>query len=90
MDERRSLMASMKTNSPSASAASAGITIELDGQPRRLAAGTTLAQLVEQLGHAPERVSTAVNGDFVARGQRAARVLAEGDAVLLFQPIVGG
>lgn len=66
------------------------ITLQLDGQPRRVAAGTTLAQLVDQLGHAPERVSTAVNGEFVARGARAQRVLGEGDAVLLFQPIVGG
>ncbi len=72
------------------STASAGITLQLDGQPHRVPAGTTLAQLVEQLGHAPEAVSTAVNGDFLARGQRAARVLGEGDAVLLFQPIVGG
>jgi sulfur carrier protein len=80
----------MKASSPSASTASAGITIELDGQPCHLPAGATLAPLVERPGHAPERVSTAVNGDFVARSQRATRVLAEGDAVLLFQPIVGG
>jgi sulfur carrier protein len=66
------------------------ITILLDGQPRRVPAATTLAVLIEQLGHAPERVGTAVNGEFVARSQRAARALAEGDAVLLFQPIVGG
>ncbi|WP_298437761.1 sulfur carrier protein ThiS [Ottowia sp.] len=66
------------------------VTVQLDGQPRRLPAGTTLAQLVEQLGHAPQGVSTAVNGEFVARGQRAQRTLGEGDAVLLFQPIVGG
>lgn len=49
-----------------------------------------MADLVAELGHAPEAVSTAVNGDFVARGQRAARVLAQDDVVLLFQPIVGG
>jgi sulfur carrier protein len=66
------------------------IAILLDGQPRRVSAATPLAALIEQLGHAPERVGTAVNGEFVARSQRAARVLAEGDAVLLFQPIVGG
>lgn len=66
------------------------ITVQLDGQPQRLPAGTTLADVVAQAGHAPEAVSTAVNGDFVARGARAQRVLAEGDAVLLFQPIVGG
>ena len=66
------------------------ITIELDGQLHSLAAGTTLAQLVAALGHEEQAVSTAVNGEFVARGQRAARVLLESDKVLLFQPIVGG
>ncbi len=70
--------------------AHADITIQLDGQPRHVASGSTLAALVAELGHAPEAVSTAVNGDFVARGQRAARVLGQGDVVLLFQPIVGG
>ena len=70
--------------------AGARITIRLDGQPHPLAVGTTLAQLVADLGHAEQAVSTAVNGEFVARGQRAARVLLEADQVLLFQPIVGG
>ena len=64
--------------------------IRLDGAAHELAAGTTLAQLVEALGHAPQAVSTAVNGAFVARAARNGRVLAEGDQVLLFQPIVGG
>ena len=80
-------------NSPQISSsqpADGEVMLQLDGQPHRVAAGTTLAQLVEQLGHAPERVSTAVNGEFVARGARAGRLLGEGDAVLLFQPIVGG
>jgi len=66
------------------------ITVQLDGRPVPLAAGTTLATLVEQLGHAPQGVSTAVNGLFVARGQRAGCLLQADDAVLLFQPIVGG
>jgi sulfur carrier protein len=66
------------------------ITLMLDGQPHRMASGGTLAALVESLGHAPNQVSTAVNGNFVARGQRAEHVLQNGDAVLLFQPIVGG
>ena len=66
------------------------ITIQLDGQPRAVPPQTTLAALLAQLGHAPERVSAAVNGDFVPRPARPARVLQEGDQVLLFQPIVGG
>ena len=37
-----------------------------------------------------EAIATAVNGDFVPRGARADRVLADGDRVQCFQPIVGG
>ena len=76
-------------SSPAAGQGASAITIQLDGQPRQLPAGTSLAALVAQIGHAPEAVSTAVNGEFVARHARE-RALAEGDAVLLFQPIVGG
>lgn len=75
---------------PDALAATApSVTIQLDGQLRKVAAGSTLAQLVAALGHEEKAVSTAVNGDFVARSARD-RVLIEGDAVLVFQPIVGG
>lgn len=70
-------------------AARPDVTIVLDGKPQRVPAGSTLADLVDRLGHAPEAVSTAVNGDFVPRSARS-RLLADGDAVLLFQPIVGG
>jgi len=66
------------------------VALTLDGKPHSVAAGSTLGALVESLGHAPTKVSTAVNGMFVARGQRGEHVLQEGDAVLLFQPIVGG
>jgi sulfur carrier protein len=66
------------------------ITIVLDGQPHSLPVKTTLAALVEQLGHPANAVSTAVNGQFVARAERADCVLQAGDQVLLFQPIVGG
>jgi sulfur carrier protein len=62
----------------------------LDGLPHPVPAGSTLADLVASAGHAPDAVATAVGGDFVPRGQRAARVLRADDAVLLFQPIVGG
>lgn len=66
------------------------IAVSLDNRPHSVPAGTTLAALVESLGHAPDKVSTAVNGMFVARGRREACLLQDGDAVLLFQPIVGG
>ena len=66
------------------------VAIQVDGAARQVAAGTTLAQLVDALGHAPQAVSTAVNAAFVARAARGDRVLRAGDPVLLFQPIVGG
>ena len=66
------------------------VTVMLDGQPHALPAQTTLAALVAQLGHPDNAVSTAVNGQFVARAARAGCMLEQGDQVLLFQPIVGG
>lgn len=64
--------------------------VDVDGRPQALPPGTTLAALVERLGHAPDAVATALNGGFVPRGARAIHTLQPGDAVLLFQPIVGG
>jgi sulfur carrier protein len=66
------------------------LTIFLDGEPHAVPSGTTLQVLVADVGHTTQAVSTAINGDFVPRAQRASRVLIAGDAVLLFQPIVGG
>jgi sulfur carrier protein len=66
------------------------IALRVDDQPHELPAGTTLAALVDTLGHAPDAVGTAVNGSFVPRGARSAQVLQPGDAVMLFKPIVGG
>ena len=66
------------------------IDVLLDKRPHPVPVGSTLAALVAALGHAPNQVTTAVNGLFVARDRREHRVLQPGDAVLLFQPIVGG
>ena len=65
-----------------------GLTV--NGEVRELPVGSTLADLVAACGLAPEALATAVNGEFVARHQRAGRVLQPGDAVFTFQPITGG
>ena len=70
--------------------APASIIVSLDGQAHAVPAGCSLAALVASLQHQPAAVTTAVNGGFVPRDQRERCVLKEGDAVLLFQPIVGG
>ena len=67
----------------------ATLRVRVDGQERRVPAGTTLEQVLADAGDAAA-FSTAVNGEFVARAARAARVLADGDEVLLFRPITGG
>jgi sulfur carrier protein len=68
----------------------AAIAIALEGQPRFVPAGSSLADLVAALGHPQQAVSTAVNEQFVPRGMRGTRLLQAGDSVMLFQPIVGG
>lgn len=66
------------------------IRITLEDGPRSVAAGSSLATLLAELGHEEKAVSTALNGQFVARSQRASCVLQDGDVVLVFQAIVGG
>lgn len=70
-------------------AAAALIRISVNGLPQSVPA-MTLAQWVASAGAAPESLATAVNGEFVARDARAARLLRDGDAVMSFQPIQGG
>lgn len=68
-----------------------GLKVSVNGTAHVLPTGqATLAELLLQLGHAPDSVATAVNGDFVPRSQRPTRALSEGDQVTCFQPIVGG
>ncbi|HBH26442.1 MAG TPA: thiamine biosynthesis protein ThiS [Rhodospirillaceae bacterium] len=65
--------------------------ITVDGTPKDLPAPTTVADLMEGLGHGPEApVAVAVNGTFVPRSTWAARSLAEGDAVEIVAPAQGG
>jgi sulfur carrier protein len=67
-----------------------GISLLFKGRPPSVPPRTTLAALVATLGHAHDKVTTAVNGVFVARDERDTCLLQPGDAVLLFQPITGG
>ena len=66
------------------------IAVTLNGEARQLPPGATLADLIASIEQPPQALATAVNGEFVAREQRARRSLREGDAVFTFQPITGG
>jgi sulfur carrier protein len=63
--------------------------IELNGESLETEA-RTLAELVAGQGFAASAVATAVNGTFVSREARAARLLARGDKVEIVAPRQGG
>ena len=70
------------------------ITIRTDQGELLLPRGSSLAEAVDALlaarGRSGESIATAVNGEFVARGERAGHILNDGDTVLCFAPITGG
>lgn len=66
------------------------IDIVVNGKPRQLAAGTTVAQLIRELGLGDQRVAVERNRDVVPRAEHAATVLAAGDRVELVTFVGGG
>lgn len=64
--------------------------ITLNGEPRSVGNGATLADLIASVAERPQALATALNGEFVPRDTRAQVHLREGDAVYTFQPITGG
>ena len=66
------------------------VTVKVNGETQALHTDISVAELLAGLGHEPESVAVAVNGDFVPRASRGNRVLRNGDQVACFKPIVGG
>jgi thiamine biosynthesis protein ThiS len=64
--------------------------VELNGEPKELAEGTTLLALVEQLSLAPERVAVELNRDVVRRPDWPATHLNDGDRVEIVHFVGGG
>lgn len=64
--------------------------IHLNGQPRTLEPGTTLAALLDLEQLAGRRVAVELNGAIVPRGEHATRALAGGDQVEIVQALGGG
>lgn len=64
--------------------------ILLNGEPKEIDDGLTVARLLEQLGIRGERVAVEVNLDVVRRQDREARRLAAGDRVEIVSFVGGG
>ena len=66
------------------------VQVKLNGEPRDLPDGSTIARAVAELTTAPAGVAAAVNGDVVPRGSWASTVLRDGDQVEVVTAVQGG
>ena len=67
-----------------------GPQVEVNGEPRQLPPGCTVAKLVELLGLGGKRVAVELNQDILPRSAHAERVLADGDRPEVIHAIGGG
>lgn len=66
------------------------ITVHVNGRPRRLATGGTVADLLRALDLAAPLVAVEVNRAVVARARHAETLLHDGDQVEVVQLVGGG
>ena len=64
--------------------------IQLNGEARACAPGTTIATLLQSEGLAERRVAVEINGEIVPRGRRADHVLFPADRVEIVHALGGG
>ena len=83
-------MGGMDTTPPAAAPAATPARILLNGSPRTVPAGCSVAGLLGEAGYGERRVAVEVNGEIVPRSTHAQRVLAEGDRVEIVQALGGG
>lgn len=69
---------------------SAKVEIQLNGEPRKVGDGCTVAELLEELGRHPRTVAVEYNGDILPRQEYAATPLAAGDRVEVVGFVQGG
>jgi sulfur carrier protein len=65
-------------------------TVSVNGEPRQVPDGCTLAELVATLTTAPSGVAAALNEDVVPRGQWQQTPLGDGDRVEVLTAVQGG
>jgi sulfur carrier protein len=64
--------------------------VKLNGEPRELPDGSTIAQAVAELTAARSGVAAALNGDVIPRSSWAATALRDGDHVEVVTAVQGG
>lgn len=66
------------------------IQITVNGQPRAIAPGATVADLIRELGLSKTACAAEINKQLVPRREQATRTLAESDTVELVTLVGGG
>jgi len=66
------------------------LSIQVNGDLRRLAAGTTLADLLSELGLGTRRLAIAVNRSVIPKSLYGQRRLVAGDRVEILEAVGGG
>jgi sulfur carrier protein len=66
------------------------VAVTLNGEPRDLPDGSSVAQAIAELTRSPSGVAAAVNGEVVPRGSWAATPLRRGDQVEVVTAVQGG
>ncbi len=64
--------------------------VVVNGEPKEVSDGVTVAQVLEQLGIKPERVVVEVNLTVLKRAQHPETVLQDGDQVEIVHFVGGG
>ena len=64
--------------------------VSVNGEPRRVAEGVTVAQLLDELGLTAKYVAVEVNLQLVPRGKHAEHRLCEGDRLEIVTLVGGG
>lgn len=64
--------------------------IQLNGEPREIAVGTTLSALLEVLEMGQQRIAVEINLNIIPRSQHAETILQADDKIELVRAIGGG
>ena len=68
----------------------ATVQVMVNGEPRALDGGATVADLVAALGLGPRRIAVELNRAIVPRAEYTARALGDGDTVEIIHFVGGG
>ena len=68
----------------------AQIAVCVNGEPREVRAGTSVAELLRELGFGGRRVAVAVNRDVVPRAVHEERGVLAGDRIEILEAVGGG